>query len=636
VQMDQTNDDVNKRQNSAWNAIWRSAGRINADGYVVEMAIPFSQLRFPRSSGRKTWGIDVVRFLPRENRVRLSNNAIERGRNCYLCQLSTVSGFENAEPGRDLEVVPAFIVSRTDERDDPGVDPLLDGDVLDEASLNVRWGLTPDITANLALNPDFSQVEADVGVVTVNERFAVFYPEKRPFFLEGLEQFDTPNQLVYMRRIVQPVGGAKLTGKIGSTNVGFLSAVDARGSSTSGEDNPIYNLLRIRHDLGKNSTVGLSYTDKIDGGSYNRVASADVHLVFAKMYFVEAQLAGGFTRTDDASRFGPLWEVTADRTGRSWGFNYSVKGIHPDFETQSGFVPRTGIVEPHITNRISTYGSPGAFLESFTAFIMMGGTWDYDQFFHLEAPLETSVRANNRFTLRGGWTPSVTPTWQTAAFDPEFYGSYYTASTSNGAADTVPFMVPDRVNDAVALSFGLSTPQFPLFAANLGLELGKDIAYFEPSRANTLGLNATVNLRPTEQLRVELRYAYARLDRERDGSRLSTAHIPRVKLEYQVSRPLFVRLVGQYTAQERDALRDPRTDESILFYDPDTDSYEAAAATTTNDLRLDLLLSFRPTPGTVLFLGYGSSLTETDRFRFRDLERVADGFFAKVSYLLRM
>jgi hypothetical protein len=493
-----------------------------------------------------------------------------------------------------------------------------------------------NLTLDGTVNPDFSHVEADVGVITVNERFAVYYPEKRPFFLEGLEQFDTPNQLIYMRRIAEPVGGAKLTGKIGSTNVGFLSAVDARGYSASGEDSPIYNLVRLRHDLGENSTAGFSYTDKIDGANYNRVASADAHFVFAKLYFVEVQMAGAFTRTDGTSRFGPLWQITADRTGRSWGFNYSVKGIHSDFETQSGFVPRTGIVEPRITNRISTYGAPGALLESFTTFIMMGGTWDYDQFLDLEAPLETSVRANNRFTLRGGWTPSVTPTWQTAAFDQSFYGDYYVASTSGGVTDTVPFAVPGRVNDAVALSFGLSTPQFPLFSASLGFEIGKDIAYFEPSRANGLGLNTTVALRPTEQLRIELRYAYARLDRERDGSRLSTAHIPRVKLEYQVSRPLFVRLVGQYTSQTRDVLRDPRTDQPILFYDSDADSYEASSTTATNDLRLDVLLSFRPTPGTVLFLGYGSSLTEVDRFRFRDLERVADGFFAKVSYLFRM
>ena len=189
---------------------------------------------------------------------------------------------------------------------------------------------------------------------------------------------------------------------------------------------------------------------------------------------------------------------------------------------------------------------------------------------------------------------------------------------------------------ALSLSFGITTPQFPAFAASVNVTTGKDIAYYEPARAGTFGLNATVTLRPTEQLRVEARYAYARLNRDRDGTRLSTAHIPRLKVEYQVSRPFFVRVVGQYTSQERDALRDPVTDAPILIYDPNTGAYERSTVTTANDLRVDVLLSYRPNPGTVLFLGYGSTLTESDAFSFRDLERVSDGFFAKVSYLFRM
>ena len=611
--------------------VYESKGRVTDFGYEVEMFIPFKSLRF-QSGEPQDWAINVIR--------RVQHSGYEdtwvparRANASFLTQSGTLRGLQGLRRGLVLDLNP-FATGRLDGA--PATDGGWSYDATPEIGANVRWGITSNLTLDGTVNPDFSQVEADVGVITVNERFAVYYPEKRPFFLEGLEQFDTPNQLIYMRRIAEPVGGAKLTGKIGSTNVGFLSAVDARAYSASGADSPIYNLVRLRHDLGANSTAGFSYTDKIDGDDYNRVASADAHMVFAKLYFIEVQVAGAFTRTDGENRFGPLWQITADRTGRSWGFNYSLKGIHPDFETQSGFVPRAGIVEPRITNRISTYGRPGALLESFTTFIMMGGTWGYDQFFDLDAPLETSVRANNRFTLRGGWTPSVTPTWQTAAFDPDFYSDYYVASTSGGVTDTIPFAVPGRVNDAVALSLGVATPQFPLFSASVGVDLGKDIAYFEPSRASALGFNTSVTLRPTEQLRVELRYAYARLDRERDGSRLSTAHIPRVKLEYQVSRPLFLRLVGQYTSQARDALRDPRTDQPILFYDSDTDSYETSTTTTTNDLRLDVLLSFRPTPGTVLFLGYGSSLTEADRFRFRDLERVADGFFAKVSYLFRM
>jgi hypothetical protein len=611
--------------------VYESKGRVTTDGFEVEMFIPFKSLRY-QSGDTQDWAINVIRKVQHSGYEDTWVPA-RRANASFLAQSGTLQGLHGLHRGLVLDLNP-FATGRLDGAQ--AADGGWSYDATPKVGANVRWGVTTNLTLDGTVNPDFSQVEADVGQITVNERFAVFYPEKRPFFLEGLEQFDTPNQLIYMRRIVEPVGGAKLTGKAGALNIGFLSSIDSRSYSASGEDNPVYNILRLRHDVGENSTVGIGYTDKIDGGDYNRVASADAHLVFAKLYFIEAQLAGAFTRTADSTRSGPLWEITADRTGRNWGFHYTLRGVHPEFETQSGFVNRTGIVEPRITNRITTYGKPGALLENYTAFIMMDGVWDYGTFLDLVAPLETSLRASNQFTLRGGWTPSVTPVWQTAAFDPAFYSAYYVESTAGGVADTVPFTVPDRVNDAVALSFGVTTPQFPTFAASVNVNLGKDIAYYEPARASILGLNTTVTLRPTEQLRVEARYAYERLNRERDGSRLSTAHIPRLKVEYQVSRPFFVRVVGQYTAQERDALRDPATDTPILIYDPDTGTYEQSTVTTANDFRIDILFSYRPTPGTVLFLGYGSSLTERDAFTFRDLERVSDGFFAKVSYLFRM
>src|SRR5256886_5829451 len=129
--------------------------------------------------------------------------------------------------------------------------------------LTVTGVQTCALPISATAHPDFSQVEADVGQVTVNERFALFYPEKRPFFLEGLEQFDTPNRLIYTRQIAAPVGGVKLTGKVGATAVAYLEAVDDRGQSVSG-DNPVVSLLRLRRDLGTSSTAGLAYTDRLD------------------------------------------------------------------------------------------------------------------------------------------------------------------------------------------------------------------------------------------------------------------------------------------------------------------------------------------------------------------------------------
>src|SRR5438034_1258136 len=156
---------------------------------------------------------------------------------------------------------------------------------------NLRWGVTQNLAVTATANPDFSQVEADVGQVTVNERFALFYPEKRPFFLEGLEQFDTPNSLIYTRRIVHPVFGAKLAGKVGGTGIAYLGAVDNQDPSAAGS-NPVYNLVRLRRDLGPTSTVGLAYTDWIDGDDYNRVLGADARVVWRSIWFSEVQVGG--------------------------------------------------------------------------------------------------------------------------------------------------------------------------------------------------------------------------------------------------------------------------------------------------------------------------------------------------------
>ena len=165
-------DDVNRNESSSWNAIWDSAGEINETGFTAEIAIPFSQLRFPRVAGEQTWGIDVLRFRPRAQRSRISNNTQDRNRNCYLCQLNKFTGFANAEPGKALEVVPTLTAARTDSRPVGSVGPLEDGDFETEAGLGVRWGITPDLTLDVALNPDFSQVEADFAQLEENNTFA--------------------------------------------------------------------------------------------------------------------------------------------------------------------------------------------------------------------------------------------------------------------------------------------------------------------------------------------------------------------------------------------------------------------------------------------------------------------------------
>jgi hypothetical protein len=605
--------------------LYDSKGQVTDWGYEVEVRIPFKSISY-QSADPQTWAINVIRKVQHSGYENTWTPAV-RANASFLTQSGTLEDLTDLHRGLLLEVNPFSTGRLTGAPDSIGT---WSYDATPEVGLNVSWGLTTTLSLDGTINPDFSQVEADVAQVTVNERFAVFYPEKRPFFLEGIEQFNTPNSLIYTRRIAQPVAGLKLTGKVSATNVALLSAVDDRGLSPSGTNNPFVNALRLRRDVGSHSTVGLAYTDRVVGSDFNRVASVDTRLVFARLYYFEAQVAGSWTRENGATRTAPLWEMTWDRTGRNWGFHYTLQGIHPDFQTDVGYVPRTGIVTPRIFNRLTTYGSPGATLEQWEAFFTQGGVWNYDDFFHLRAPLEAEADVRNSFTLRGGWQLGVTPSWSSVAFDSTFYESY----AVDFGTDTVAFPVPPRENGLWGISLSAQTPQ-RAFAAGASLNLGRTAAFFEPAPARERGASASVDWRPTEKVRVNAQYSYLALNRVRDGTRLSTAHIPRLKIEYQLARAVFLRFVGQYTSQEQDALRDPATDRPILILDADG-VYQPAAATVQNDFRIDWLFSFRPNPGTVLYAGYGSSLTEDRAFRFSDLRRVSDGFFLKLSYLFRL
>jgi hypothetical protein len=306
-----------------------------------------------------------------------------------------------------------------------------------------------------------------------------------------------------------------------------------------------------------------------------------------------------------------------DATNRGWGFHYNVLGIHPDFRTDNGFLPRVGYVKPNAMNRFTWYGRPGALAERFNVFLNVNGIWQYDDFLHARSLLEDAASANMQLTLRGGWSVGMTPKIGSYAFDPADYASY--------AGGFVP---SDRIAIGTT-SFSVSTPQFQKLNASVSTNVGNDVDFLETSRVRRLDYTASLDLRPSDRLRVSTTYQTTSFTRRSDGERSAFARIPRLRVEYQLARPIFVRVVSQYTATRREALIDPRTGAVIeLASGPST-------ATATNVLRTDWLFSYRPTPGTVFFAGYGGSMTEEDPLAFQRLRRTSDSFFVKGSYVFQ-
>jgi Domain of unknown function (DUF5916) len=614
--------------------LWQSKGRVTEWGYEVELRVPFSALRYPGGDSQD-WGLQIVRNVQHSGYQETWTPA-RRASASFLSQAGSLRQLRGLQYRQAVELNPELTSTTSGLPSTPGGSSDWRYRSANALGGNIRWGMTSNFTLNGTVKPDFSQVEADATQIATDLRFALFYPEKRPFFVEGIDQFNVPNSLVYTRRVVRPTAAAKITGKVGATDFALLSAVDDQQISRAPGENPVVNILRLRRDFSGQSTIGLLLSGREEAGSFNRVAGGDLRVVFGGMYFAQFQAVGSATRNlttgATATRAAPMWEAVVDRTGRAFGFHYSIRGIHRDFDAWNGFVPRSDLVEPSISNRFTWYGRPGSAIEQYNTFFTTAALWRYDDFFATKSLLEDRIAMMNGLTFRGRWTVNVNPTLATFAFDPNRYANRFVISA--GGIDTSAF-VPSARTTTLVLTARVSTPQFQRFDASVSVTGGNDVDFQETSRVRRFDVNASANWRPTEKLRVNGSYASTLLTRRSDEDPTTRIRIPRIKLEYQIARPIFVRFVGQYDAESGDPLvRDPRT--GLPVYSRTGTSLSLLNRTVARDLRVDWLFSYRPTPGTVLFAGYGSSLTEDEPLAFRDLRRASDALFVKMSYLFRM
>ncbi|HEY6854437.1 MAG TPA: DUF5916 domain-containing protein, partial [Gemmatimonadales bacterium] len=504
--------------------------------------------------------------------------------------------------------------------------------------VTARWGITPNLTLHGTARPDFSQVEADVPQIQFDPRTALRYPEKRPFFLDGLELFQTPIQLIYTRRLVDPQAAATLTGKTGPITIATLAGVDGTEASLSGSDHPLLGALRLRRDFGGASNLGVVFTDREDGSGFNRVAAADGKVALGGPWQLIFQGGGSVTRDSAGAPLlsGPIWRAGLTLAGRRFGFTATSYGVSDDFRTRSGFITRSGVVQDAVTPSYTFAGAPGALLESVNVNCFCALTWD--EFRHFSAgrsPDDRQADMSAGFSLRGGWQLGLALSVETFGYPEPLFTNYWIERTQGATVDTIPFTgTPQLPNLDWAVN--LATPNFQRLSLSAFLLGGRDENFFEWASAHVLLANVDLAWRPTDRLRTELIYDHQQVVRPDDGSMVSLIRVPRLKVEYQLSRPIFLRVVAQYSSNETDSLRDDsRTNGAILFRDPTTGAFTRSSASASNAFRVDGLFSYRPTPGTVVFVGYGNSLDDGAAFRFTRLARTADEFFVKLSYLFR-
>ena len=611
--------------------VFKSKGRVTEWGYEVEVTIPFKSLRF-QSVADQTWGFNVVRRVQHSN-YEDSWTPAQRGNASFLAQSGTLAGLTDLHRGMVLDITPE-LTDRVDGA--PGTAQWDYATGKPQLGGTVRWGITNNLTFNGTFNPDFSQVEADAGQVNFDPRRAIFIPERRPFFIDGIEQFQTPNGLVYTRRILQPQVAAKVAGKMGATNVAFMTASDDRIASASGRDNPLFNILRLARDLGAQSRLGLTYTDRIDGDNSNRVLSIDGRGVLKRIYSGSFQLAGSRTQRSGALSTAPLFETRLARDGRAFSVRALLNGIDPDFVTQTGFISRTGEVHANIAPRYTLFYPRGSRVESLSGSMNIDGTWNYVNFMRRGDARDKKLHFGADAQLRGGWSVGGSLLLETFGYDPQFYSSRFRIEAPDGVGglDTLSFVGTPRLPNRDWL-VRFSSPRFKYFQASGFYVAGVDENFYEWASADVIYAQFTLNARPSERIRLDATYQIQQFNRRTDGSLVALVRNPRVKLEYQVSQPFFVRLIGEYIAEQVDALRDDSRTNLPLLQRNGSGVYVRTVARLNNSVRGDFLLAYTPQPGTVVYLGYGARMLEPESFRFERLTRSSDALFVKLSYLFR-
>ncbi|MDE3128897.1 MAG: carbohydrate binding family 9 domain-containing protein, partial [Gemmatimonadota bacterium] len=300
-------------KDSTFDMVYHTAGRITPSGYQVEMAIPFASLRFPDAKDQR-WRVNFVRKRPRGSYEEYSWSALDIHDPCLLCRSGSLTGIQNIQPGGALEALPSVVTSSASYLRNPA-DPtsgFVGGGAKASVGLGLQYAFPRGLTAQLAINPDFSQVESDAAQISVDTTFALFFPEKRPFFQEGADLYQTPIHAVYTRTVNDPQVAAKLTMRSGGTSVSYLGARDQHspillpfeeGSFVGQTGRSFTNILRVQQDFAHDSHVGATVTDRrLEGGpGENSVVGPDLQLHLGAHETFQYQWLASHTREPNAA-----------------------------------------------------------------------------------------------------------------------------------------------------------------------------------------------------------------------------------------------------------------------------------------------------------------------------------------------
>ena len=476
----------------SFDTLWYSEGRLTPQGYIAMMSIPFRSLRFA-SQSIQTWGFGLFRGIPTNNENSFWPFITQKVSG-FVPQLGTMSGLESISPGRNLQLIPYAAFSSSHFLDQPADAPAAFRTKSDfRPGLDAKAVIHDTLTLDVAINPDFSQVESDDPQVTVNQRFEVVFPEKRPFFLENNGYFSTPENLFFSRRIVDPEFGGRITGKLGYWNLGVLAIDDrAAGSSLATGDlnfgrseRAAIGVVRSQRDFGK-SNAGALFTDREFAGSYNRVAALDTRLRLSDTWTFTGQAMSSQTRDLDGARSGgPAYNVALIHGNRKWAYDLNYFDRSEGFRSDLGYVPRVNMRQANQFVQRRFHPKSKKIL-SFSP--RAGQTWNMDH-------------------------NGVQQDWRAGGgFDLEMVRSTYIGVTLSHNFERFQNINFNR-HDA---SIGFHTEYFKRATFDVNYSAGTRINYdpapgLAPFLADGNDLQAGFTLRPSSRLKIDETYIFTRL-----------------------------------------------------------------------------------------------------------------------------
>jgi hypothetical protein len=601
----------------SFEAVWDSEGTVTDRGFVVKMTIPFKSIRFP-ATDQQEWRVIFNRMnqrLSEDNFWPTYTLAIE-GR---LNQTAPMRGIEGVSPGRNMQLVP-FVFLRDFRVEEDSVDGLsIDDDDEIAVGLDAKMVVKDALVLDLTANPDFSQVEADEPQVTVNERFEVFFPERRPFFLENSDLFNTPSNLMFSRRIVDPSAGAKLTGKQGPWAIGVLLANDDAPGKSASPGETLFNesaaigVVRLARDVADQSKIGIFVSDRELAGGHNRVGAIDGRFKLNDNWVLTGQFAAADTRqvneTDDGydELNGVSWNAYLDRSGTHLSSHTHYLYTSEGFRTDLGFFgerQRIGVQDLH-NNVNYTFRPADSKLTEGGPSVTWRRIWETGG-----DALEWALESEMRWEWVGRTNFRIGQEHRKVQLGPEEFEDLPAAR--------------DYTENEWTIRAG--SARWTRFSVNVGADFGTRINFVPPEGegprlADFVRTQGSVTWRPLSPLKLDFSLIRNELD-ARDGSgRIFTNSIGRARANWQFTKELSLRLIA------------------------DVEDLDTAAGQSTlehrEQLTTDLLIKYLWNPWKALYVGYTSNRRDFQEFdddsmTLMDLRDEGRQVFVKFSYLFQL